>query len=210
MLISMPRLHTYVMAYDSGFAPNPFYGFCTLATCKPKIRRSAVEGDWIVGTASAARATRRGGFLVYAMKVTGALDFDQYWADTRFQHKKPIRNGSKKQSCGDNIYWREAKTSPWRQLDSFHSKNDGSQRTDHTAKDTGVNRVLFSDDFVYFGGEGPALPIEHGIRAAILHKAIGEHRVDDQRVIGAFVDWLRSLEVNGYVGRPHDWLKGYG
>ena len=49
----MPRsLFSYVVRYDSGFAPNPFHGFCTLATCKPGIRAHANVGDWVVGTAS--------------------------------------------------------------------------------------------------------------------------------------------------------------
>ncbi len=30
--------HCYVIPYDSGFAPNPFHGICTLTTCKPDIR----------------------------------------------------------------------------------------------------------------------------------------------------------------------------
>ena len=38
------------MTRDYGFAPNPFFGFCTLANCKPKIRKSANVGDWIIGT----------------------------------------------------------------------------------------------------------------------------------------------------------------
>jgi len=25
----MARIYSYVVAYDSGFAPNPFYGYCT-------------------------------------------------------------------------------------------------------------------------------------------------------------------------------------
>nr|WP_269667332.1 hypothetical protein [Polaromonas naphthalenivorans] len=28
------------MTHDSGFAPNPFHGTLTLATCKPGIRRT--------------------------------------------------------------------------------------------------------------------------------------------------------------------------
>ncbi|MEZ1875782.1 hypothetical protein QVM44_32900, partial [Pseudomonas aeruginosa] len=27
----MARVHSYVVRYDSGFAPNPFYEYCTLA-----------------------------------------------------------------------------------------------------------------------------------------------------------------------------------
>src|SRR5882762_6472831 len=47
------RLYSYVVARDFGFAPNPFYGFCTLATCKPRIRAHACVGDWVLGTGSA-------------------------------------------------------------------------------------------------------------------------------------------------------------
>ena len=43
------RLFSYVVAHDTGFSPNPFFGYCTLACCKPVIRRSAQAGDWVVG-----------------------------------------------------------------------------------------------------------------------------------------------------------------
>ena len=46
------KLFSYVVARDYGFAPNPFFSTCTLATCKPKIRRTASVGDWIIGTGS--------------------------------------------------------------------------------------------------------------------------------------------------------------
>ena len=32
-------VYEYVMKCDTGFAPNPFYGTCTLACCKPRIRK---------------------------------------------------------------------------------------------------------------------------------------------------------------------------
>src|SRR5262245_55608098 len=105
----MARIHSYVVRFDSGFAPNPFYGLCTLATCKPDIRRSADIGDWIVGSGSADRSVRRGGYLVYAMRVTDTKTFRAYDADPRFESKKPYRRGSRKQSCGDNIYYPNAK-----------------------------------------------------------------------------------------------------
>lgn len=50
----MTRIYSYVVRYDSGFAPNPFYGYCTLATCKPDIRRAAEVGDWLVAPATTA------------------------------------------------------------------------------------------------------------------------------------------------------------
>ncbi len=45
-------IYSYVLRYDDGVAPNPFFGFCTLAVCKPVIRRKAQVGDWIIGTGS--------------------------------------------------------------------------------------------------------------------------------------------------------------
>jgi hypothetical protein len=47
-------LYSYVVRSDSGFAPNPFGEYCTLACCKPQIRKRARVGDWIVGCGSKA------------------------------------------------------------------------------------------------------------------------------------------------------------
>lgn len=151
-------LLSYVVRYDSGFAPNPFYGYCTLATCKPPIRQSAAVGDWILGCGSAAKGVNLGGRLVYAMRVTEALSTAEYWADPRFSSKKPQRRGSRKQSCGDNIYFPHLDGQSWGQLDSFHSRPDGTVNPDHVARDTGVQRILISDDYVYFGADAPKIP----------------------------------------------------
>lgn len=35
---SRVNLFSYIVACDSGFSPNPFWGICTLACCKPRIR----------------------------------------------------------------------------------------------------------------------------------------------------------------------------
>ena len=43
------RVFSYVVMHDSGFAPNPFHGHCTLACCKPKIRSQAKAGDIVIG-----------------------------------------------------------------------------------------------------------------------------------------------------------------
>ena len=60
------RLFSYVVARDYGFAPNPFFGVCTLATCKPIVRRVAAIGDWIVGTGSKANGRQGPSGLRYA------------------------------------------------------------------------------------------------------------------------------------------------
>jgi hypothetical protein len=204
----MVKIHSYLVRYDSGFAPNPFYGYCTLATCKPLIRQRANEGDWVVGSGSNDRTIRRGGHLVYAMRITESLTIDEYGADRRFQPKKPYRNGSRKQSCGDNIYFRSASGFPWKQRDSFHSNADGSINTSHVDRDTGVDRVLISDDFIYFGGEGPKFPISmKDYRGRALCKAgRGQTTFDDPDLVRSLEEWVRSFGVSGYQGVPFEWL----
>ena len=83
------------MVRDYGFAPNPFHGYCTLATCKPQIRRTAQLGDYVVGIGSVAQG--RGGHLVYCMQVEETLTFEDYWADNRFEE---IYIGGVKESIG--------------------------------------------------------------------------------------------------------------
>lgn len=204
----MTRLFSYVVRYDSGFAPNPFYGYCTLATCKPDIRRAANVGDWVVGTGSADKKINRGGRLVHATRVTETTDFRSYWSDPRFVRKKPFRQGSRKQSCGDNVYYRSPDDSKWLQLDSFHTNPDGTQRADHTNRDTGTDRILISNDYYYFGGEGPVIPaaFRDVSRYDICRKVRQRKRQEDGDWIDEFVAWLRTFGDAGYHGRPLDWV----
>jgi len=202
----MTNLYSYVVRYDSGFAPNPFYGYCTLATCKPKIRNSATVGDWLIGCGS--KSVGRSGYLVYAMQVTETLTFEQYDTDSRFKSKKPFRNGSRKQSCGDNIYFRSAAHETWKQRDSFHSHPDGSTNADHVSRDTGTNKVLISDHFIYFGGEGPkflSLLRDKEGRSLCAH-ARGYSRFDDPQLITNFEQWINNFRLRGYQGAPLEWL----
>jgi len=202
------RLYSYVVRYDSGFAPNPFYGWCTLATCKPPIRKSAQVGDLIVGTGSDNRQVRRGGHLVYAMRVAEVMTFDEYDADPRFRAKKPYRQGSRKQSCGDNIYYRNVADTQWLQRDSFHSNADGTRRADHVQRDTGVNRVLASDRFVYYGGAGPPIPetLIASDGRSLCKRGIGYNVFDDEAFIAEVEAWLASLDGFGYEGPPFEWI----
>lgn len=150
------NLFTYVVRYDIGFAPNPFFGVCTLATCKPRIRKSATIGDWVVGLGS--KQNNQQGQLVYVLRVDDALSFDEYWTDHRFQRKKPNRVGSIKQRYGDNVYHRDGVDSPWVQEDCRHSLDDGTPNADHVKKDTNPPRVLISYHYAYYGSSALDIP----------------------------------------------------
>ena len=149
------RLYSYKVRYDIGFAPNPFHGVCTLATCKPRIRAGASVGDWVVGVGSVGQGTL--GRLVFGMQVEEKLTFDEYWADERFQTKKADRHGSLKYRYGDNVYHRD-ELGEWVQADCRHSLDDGTPNLDHVRRDTSANAVLISERFSYFGSHGPPIP----------------------------------------------------
>jgi hypothetical protein len=75
----MPRLFTYIIPVDDGAAPNPFRGMCTLAICKPGIRRVAVKDDWVAGVGSGnAPSGDLRGRLVYAMRVEEVVSLEEY------------------------------------------------------------------------------------------------------------------------------------
>jgi hypothetical protein len=198
------RLHSYVVARDFGFAPNPFYGFCTLATCKPIIRKSAKIGDWVVGTGSARKALQ--GNLVYAMRVDEIITYDDYWRDPRFADKRPNLRGSKKQAFGDNIYHRDTESGPWVQVDSHHSLSDGTANPRNVENDTQTPNVLIATDFAYFGGEGPQIPAEFRNFNGYDLCAVRGHKSNfPPSLVEAFVVWFRSLGAQGYIGVPLDW-----
>src|SRR5437867_9415218 len=85
-----PRLFTYRLRYDDGAAPNPFGGVCTLVICKPRIRKVAQLGDWVVGTGAVTSGLRDAAHrLVYAMKVTNWMTMDAY--DRHTKRHSPIK-----------------------------------------------------------------------------------------------------------------------
>lgn len=199
------RVYSYVVAQDYGFAPNPFYGTCTLATCKPEIRRNAAIRDWILGTGSAQRG--RSGRLVYVMQISETTTYDDYWNDPRFARKRPNLRGSKKQAFGDNIYHRDPRRGTWLQADSYHSLPGGRANPLNVDHDTKSDRVLVATDFTYWGGDGPMIParFRRGSNAA-LFKGRG-HRLIPDRIAVPLIAWIRSLKQQGCVGQPLDWIR---
>jgi hypothetical protein len=139
------RVYLYILAVDGGFAPNPFFGWCTLACCKPAIRRRAKPGDWVVGLTPKAGGHR----LAYAMKVDESLAFKEYWNDPRFACKRPRREqgASRQQRHGDNCY-EPAGPNSFRQLPSDHYDNQNRKENPQAKKrDLGGKRVLIAKRF---------------------------------------------------------------
>jgi len=195
-------LYSYVVARDFGFAPNPFGPYCTLATCKPRVRAQAGIGDWIVGTGSVAQG--RAGRLIFAMKVAEAITFDEYWNDSRFAYKRPRFDAALKQAYGDNIYHHEA--DEWVQLNSHHSYADGSQNQHNINNDTQTNRVLVGTRFAYWGMAAPPFPNElRNFEGHDICIGRGHKKNFPPSMVDAFVQWFESLGAQGFCGRPGAW-----
>ena len=190
-----------MVAVDTGLAPNPYHDFCTLAVCKPKIRETASVGDWVIGTGSKMRGLQNR--LVYAMRVTEEMTFDAYWMDPRFCGKRPDIYGNRVQVCGDNIYFRE-KDGNWHQERSLHDRHQ-------ILRDTSTDRVLVSDDYIYWGGDGPEIPDRfhnYGEEGEdIRKKGPGHKNRFSPDLARDFFKWLCSLGESGLVGEPFDQTK---
>ncbi len=179
------KLYSYVMVSDTGFAPNPFDGFCTLACCKPNIRRTASVDDWIVGTGS--NGTVGNDKLIYAMKVTEKTDFDIYYHDKRFHNRL------------DNIYFKNKDN--WIQKENpFHHEKD----MDH---DLSGKYVLISDDFFYFGKDAIEIPEKFW---EIIKKGPGHKCNFSVILVNEFIEWLEENYACGKQGEPYNYIEEPG
>lgn len=175
-------LYCYKMTHDTGFAPNPYHGVLTLATCKPTIRRCAKKDYWISGWTAVSVQGKDGKHkefrdkqkLIYLAKVSKVLKIEDYWH--QYKKKRPIKKcngrpatnmscgGSKNMvndiyyyNCGDNIYEPSSNdTFGFKQHENFGGHGDKDKKHDLS----GVN-VLICNEFYYFGVDN-ALEIEVG------------------------------------------------
>ncbi len=140
-------LYSYCLRIDDGAAPNPYWGVCTLAICKPSIRRVAKIGDWVVGHGS--RRSPLGDIsdcIVYAMNVTDVKslsDYDRHFR-AKLRGKIPvIKHRDVRRRVGDCVYDFSRPGKP-RLRPGVHDESNRSKDL------RGVN-VLLSESFFYFG-----------------------------------------------------------
>ncbi len=185
-------LYSYCIPYDDGAAPNPFWGTCTLAICKPVIRRTARVGDWVVGTGSV--DTYSAGHVVYAMQVTAKISMADYDAWTQKQLPQKVPDWSSRdwrRRLGDSIY--DFSVDPPRQRRGVHGRGN-------IAVDLGGENVLVSDCFYYFGDGATALPEEF---LPIVKQGQGHRSWSNETYADPFVRWIEGLDLTpGLHGRP--------
>jgi hypothetical protein len=187
--------YSYVISRDFGFAPNPFGEYCTLATCKPKIRKIANINDWVFGISP--KILQTGNQLIFAMKVSQKLLYNDYWNSPLFQFKKPVMNGSLKQMYGDNIYFMNTDGS-WLQADSHHSFENGEINNKNLNRDKKGEFVLIASEFYYFGKDSIEIPENLKSEFTV---GIGHRRVD-KAAASKVINWLEENFENGYQSDP--------
>jgi hypothetical protein len=193
------KLCSHVVTDDTGLAPNPFHGYCTSAVCTPSHKNAQLErGDWLIGNSVKADRYR----LVYAMQISEVLTMEDYFADPRFQAKKPNPDGTLEEQCGDNIYYKEK--GRWRRLPSrFHNDCEIFKKDLRKKKDSDVvpgGPVFIARRFYYFGANRVDIPPR-------LSRVIKDRQGLSNTIsplADDFVTWLEANYTPGIHGRPRD------
>jgi len=184
------KLLSYVIKHDIGLAPNPYWGYCTLAVCTPNHMNAKLEKDnWILGISG----KREGNQVVYLMQLTEEkMFFDNYFNDIRFTRKKPKVRGNYKELVGDNLYYMD-KTNVWKQVPTLlHKTNDEKK------KDLKNPYVFISKLFFYFGEK--RFSLNERFHHFIVGRGI-KYCIDESE-INIFTDFIKSKFSPGLIGLP--------
>ena len=120
-----------------------------MTCCKPVIRRTAQEGNYIAGITGACHPAGCG-LLLYAARVTAKKTMSDYraWAESQCTDKIP-RPGQRR--VGDAMYWEEPPGVWNRDRQGYHHPYLQED-------DVGGRYALLSTEFAYFGGNPIELP----------------------------------------------------
>ncbi|WP_417367110.1 hypothetical protein [Flavobacterium beibuense] len=197
----MPKLYSYVLRYDDGAAPNPYWGICTLAICKPIIRRNADIGDWVIGTGSKNTHLKNkvicdlSDCIVYAMKITDIMSLKDYdiYCNSSLPNKIPNWYSEQwPEKMGDCIYdYSYPQTLPNLRLSVHNFENYN--------RDLSGENVLLSNHFYYFGEDAKTLPEE--LRGLIKQNQ-GHKKIINENLISIFEEWISGFERNKLYADP--------
>lgn len=196
----MTKIYSYVLKFDEGAAPNPFWGVCTLTICKPVIRRNAKIGDWVIGTGSKKSKLKDGikydlsHSLVYAMKITDIKTLKEYdeYCNCSLKNKIPKwKTKDWRQRVGDCIYDYSKENKPTIRK-SVH--NESNRKTD-----LGGENALLSNKYYYFGTQARPLPAE---LRKLIKKNQGHRKIENIDLIKDFESWIAQFKKNKIYAEP--------
>lgn len=202
------KLFSYKMTHDSGFAPNPFHGYMTLACCKPGIRRTKQVNDWVAGFTSRYLNGDEPGEerLIFLMKITEIVTYEQYWKQVRFKNKKPVLNSeNQKMKRGDNIY-QPLVINPKDPKDfkQIENNNHGKDQKDHDLN--GIN-VLISKQFYYFGRYPQTIPVRYKPNVPKYSTCNGIlTEIDPKDIDNSIIGYIKHSFNRGRLNLPTYWI----
>lgn len=210
------KMWSYKLVYDELFAPNPLWGILTLATCKPKIRKSpnSIRGTWIARwTACTIHNSELFGSgidkypsgherLVFLAQIDDSISLDEYWERYPNKRNNPSVCIKDARLYGDNIYHNDnldcngnvvAEPNMW-----GHNGAEVAKRDYMYGK-----RALICKRFYYFTREH-RLEIDPKF-IPLVHHGRGESLKKDTVLINDFIDFVekkaKEMNVeNGIVG----------
>ncbi|PJE80766.1 hypothetical protein CI610_00254 [invertebrate metagenome] len=197
---SVAEMFSFRVPRDNGACPNPFWGVCTLAVCKPQIRKAAQVGDWIVATGSTNAKITNGqcrnfsNRVVSAMYVTQRMTLQEYdsWCRVNLPDKFPQwHSRDLRKKVGDCLYDFSTGEPP--------RIREGVNGFDRLKRDMGGKYALLSERFYYFGRSPRPLPTE---LLPIVIKGQGHKRIKDIALIGQFEEWISRFELNRVYDMP--------
>ncbi|EKD25919.1 MAG: hypothetical protein ACD_79C01444G0002 [uncultured bacterium] len=170
-IFPMRKIFLYKMVVDTGIAPNPFWGYCTLAVCSPNHRNFNLNiGDWVVGIGGKDKKNKefkkirnkikKDFFLIYTMKITEKIPLQSYYTNdtTNWKYKKIPRNiDCLNKKCGDNYLEFKSENEnnwSWIKHPSYHKLDTVCQDTNHLLCHKDNSRTVFvskKSNFIYLG-----------------------------------------------------------
>lgn len=196
----MSKIYSYILKYDSGAAPNPFWGICTLTICKPQIRLKAHIEDWIIGICSKNAKCNNSihcdpsDRIIYAMKVTDIKTLNEYdrYCKTSLKGKIPDwSSGDWQRMAGDCIYDYSEELEPAIR-NSVQNENDRQ-------RDLSGENALLSDRFYYFGEAAEPLPEN---LKQLIKRGTGHKIIEEVFIISTFEKWISQFERNKIYADP--------
>jgi len=193
----MSKVCFYIMRKDTGFAPNPFFNWCTLLGCAPNYANAKLSpGDHIAGFFRSGEPPR----LVYVMEVSEKFDYNKYYEDRRFEQKKPRRDRTWRERAGNNIYFLNSSGKHMQDQNACYHTDAAKVEQDlkHPLVFAGTN-------FAYFGEKAEtcdALLLPERFHWCLPQRAI-KYLTDDCQDYEPFVRWAFSYG-RGIIGLPRD------
>jgi len=177
------KYYRYIIDHDTGYAPNPFFGYMTLACCKPCLENTRgirkwitnemlKAGDvWILGVGGKNLLLEDYGYegrefkkipddtenrsrLVFAFRVAEICNFEEYFREHTYEKKKFVKDDPI-QRHGDN-HLHNPTSIEGSNLHRYQDEKE-SEPIDIPCDIVVISR---ENDFYYFGSFAPQIPPE--------------------------------------------------